>query len=102
MLVTGVTYRHPGLLAKIVASLDVLSAGRAVLGVGPAWYEREHRGPGVPFPPLAERFERLEETLQICLQMGDPDDVGAYEGRHVRLAETLGQPAPFSRPHRRC
>jgi F420-dependent oxidoreductase-like protein len=98
MLVTGVTYRHPGLLAKIVASLDVLSEGRAVLGIGAAWYEREHRGLGVPFPPLAERFERLEETLQICRQMWDPDDVGPYEGRHYRLAETLCQPAPLARP----
>ena len=69
LLVTGVTYRHPGLLAKIVSTLDVLSGGRAVLGIGAAWYEREHRALGVPFPPLAERFERLEETLQIVRQM---------------------------------
>ena len=74
LLVTGVTYRHPGLLAKIVTTLDVLSGGRAQLGIGAAWYEREHRGLGVPFPPLAERFERLEETLQICLQMWSDDD----------------------------
>ena len=98
LLVTGVTYRHPGLLAKIVATLDVLSSGRAALGIGAAWYEREHRGLGVPFPPLAERFERLEEALQICLQMWDPDAVGAYEGRHYQLAETLCLPAPLSRP----
>ena len=65
LLVTGVTYRHPGLLAKIITTLDVLSGGRAVLGLGAAWYEREHRGLGVPFPSTAERFERLEETLQI-------------------------------------
>ena len=68
-LVTGVTYRHPGLLAKIVTTLDVVSGGRAQLGIGAAWYEREHRGLGVAFPPLSERFERLEEALQICLQM---------------------------------
>jgi F420-dependent oxidoreductase-like protein len=99
LLVTGVTYRHPGLLAKIVATLDVLSAGRATLGIGAAWYEREHQGQGVPFPPVAERFERLEETLQICLQMWDPDQVGPYQGRHYQLTETLCQPAPLSRPH---
>src|SRR5919112_5209012 len=72
VLVTGVTYRYPGLLAKIVATLDVLSGGRATLGIGAAWYDREHEGLGVPFPPLAERFERLEEALRICLQMWDP------------------------------
>ena len=69
LLVTGVTYRHPGLLAKTVTTLDVLSGGRAQLGIGAAWYEREHLGLDVPFPPLAERFERLEEALQICRQM---------------------------------
>ena len=74
LFVTGVTYRHPGLLAKIVATLDVLSGGRAQLGIGAAWYEREHKGLGVPFPPVAERFERLEETLQICRQMWSDDD----------------------------
>src|SRR4051812_31635926 len=79
LLVTGVTYRHPGLLAKIVATLDVLSAGRAVLGIGAAWYEREHRGLGVPFPPLRDRFELLEETLQVVRQMWSEED-GPYEG----------------------
>jgi len=97
-LVTGVTYRHPGLLAKIVTTLDVLSGGRAMLGLGAAWYEREHLGLGVPFPPLAERFERLEETLQIVLQMWS-DDNGPYEGVHYRLAETLCSPPPIARPH---
>jgi F420-dependent oxidoreductase-like protein len=99
LLVTGVTYRNPGLLAKIVATLDVLSAGRAVLGIGAAWYDREHHGLGVPFPPVAERFERLEEALQICRQMWDREQVGPYEGRHYQLAETLCQPAPLSQPH---
>ena len=99
LLVTGVTYRNPGLLAKIGATLDVLSAGRAVLGIGAAWYDREHHGLGVPFPPVAERFERLEEALQICRQMWDPEQVGPYEGRHYQLAETLCQPAPLSQPH---
>ena len=98
LLVTGVTYRHPGLLAKIVTTLDVLSGGRAFLGLGAAWYEREHLGLGVPFPPLAERFERLEETLQICLQMWSDDD-GPYEGKHYQLAETLCVPQPIRQPH---
>jgi F420-dependent oxidoreductase-like protein len=98
LLVTGVTYRHPGLLAKIVSSLDVLSGGRATLGIGAAWYEREHRGLGVPFPPLTERFERLEEALQICLQMWDSTTNGPYDGRYYHLAETLCSPLPLSRP----
>jgi F420-dependent oxidoreductase-like protein len=97
LLVTGVTYRHPGLLAKIVTTLDVLSGGRAMLGIGAAWYEREHLGLGVAFPPIAERLERLEETLQICRQMWS-DDNGAYEGKHYRLAETLNVPPPIRRP----
>jgi F420-dependent oxidoreductase-like protein len=98
LLVTGVTYRHPGLLAKIVSTLDVLSGGRAELGVGAAWYEREHHGLGVPLPPLAERFERLEETLRICRQMWDQDEDGPFEGKHYQLAETLCHPAPISKP----
>ncbi|WP_314219926.1 LLM class F420-dependent oxidoreductase [Streptomyces zaehneri] len=97
-LVTGVTYRHPGLLAKIATTLDVLSGGRASLGIGAAWYDREHAGLGVAFPPTAERFERLEETLRICLRMWDPDDNGPFEGEHYRLAETLCVPAPVSSP----
>ncbi len=100
LLVTGVTYRHPGLLAKIVTTLDVLSGGRARLGLGAAWYEREHRGLGVPFPALAERFERLEETLQVCRQMWSEDD-GPFEGKHYQLAETLCVPAPIQRPRPR-
>ena len=98
LLVTGVTYRHPGLLAKIVTTLDILSGGRAVLGIGAAWFEREHRGLGVPYPALAERFERLEETLQICNQMWDPADNGPFEGTHYQLAETLCSPQPINRP----
>jgi F420-dependent oxidoreductase-like protein len=97
LLVTGVTYRHPGLLAKTVTTLDVLSGGRAMLGIGAAWYEREHLGLGVPFYPVAERLERLEETLQICLQMWSTDD-GPYEGRHYHLAETLNAPQPIRQP----
>jgi F420-dependent oxidoreductase-like protein len=100
LLVGGVTYRYPGLLAKTVTTLDVVSGGRAELGLGAAWYEREHRGLGVPFPPVAERFERLEETLAICLQMWSDDD-GPYEGKHYRLAETLCRPRPVSSPRPR-
>jgi len=98
VLVTGVTYRYPGLLAKTVATLDVLSGGRATLGIGAAWYDREHRALGVPFPPLAERFERLEEALQIAGQMWDPANEGPYEGKHYQLAETLCRPLPLKRP----
>ena len=97
LLVTGVTYRHPGLLAKIVTTLDVLSGGRAELGIGAAWYEREHNAFGVPYPPVRERLERLEETLQICLQMWS-DNNGPFTGKHYRLAETMLVPPPIRRP----
>lgn len=93
LLVTGVTYRHPGLLAKTVATLDALSDGRALLGIGAGWYEREHRGLGVPFPPLGERFDRLDETLRICRQMWSAD-TGPFEGTHFQLAETICAPVP--------
>src|ERR687884_1119184 len=98
LLVTGVMYRYPGLLAKTVTTLDVLSGGRGRLGIGASWYEREQRGLGVPVVPVAERFERLEETLQICLRMWS-DDNGPYHGRHYQLAETLCVPQPITRPH---
>ncbi|TQS44497.1 LLM class F420-dependent oxidoreductase [Cryptosporangium phraense] len=97
LLVTGVTYRHPGLLAKTVATLDVLSEGRAMFGIGAAWYEKEHRSLGVPFPPLAERFERLEETLRISRQMFSDDD-GPFEGTHYQLESTLCEPRPIQQP----
>ncbi|UIJ35685.1 LLM class F420-dependent oxidoreductase [Allobranchiibius sp. GilTou73] len=97
-LVTGVTYRHPGLLVKTVTTLDVLSGGRALLGIGAAWNEQEHRGLGVPFPPMKERFERLEETLQIALQMWAGDET-AYAGRHYQLERPLNVPQSISRPH---
>ncbi|WP_340318293.1 LLM class F420-dependent oxidoreductase [Rhizorhabdus argentea] len=100
LLVTGVTYRYPGALAKIVTTLDVLSGGRAELGIGAAWYEREHKGLGIPFPPVAIRFEQLEETLQICLQMWSDND-GRFDGKHFQLAETLCYPAPVSQPRPR-
>ncbi|UUT34414.1 TIGR03560 family F420-dependent LLM class oxidoreductase [Microbacterium elymi] len=97
-LVVGVTYRHPGLLAKTVTTLDVLSGGRAALGIGAAWYEREHHALGVPYPAIAERFERLEEAIRIALQMWS-DQTGPFEGKHYALAETLNSPAPVQRPH---
>ncbi|HEX3929894.1 MAG TPA: LLM class F420-dependent oxidoreductase [Nocardioides sp.] len=92
LLVTGVTYRHPGLLAKIVTTLDVLSGGRAMFGIGAAWYEREHLGFGVPFPATSERFERLEETLQIVRQGWHGG--GSYDGRHYQLADLTLVPQP--------
>ncbi|MCU1579716.1 MAG: family F420-dependent class oxidoreductase [Rhodoglobus sp.] len=97
-VVTGVTYRHPGLLVKTATTLDVLSEGRAFLGIGAAWYEREHLALGVPFPPLKERFERLEEALQIAHQMWSDND-GPYEGTHYQLAETICRPRPIQQPH---
>src|SRR3954447_10400359 len=100
LLVTGVTYRYPGLLAKTVTTLDVLSGGRAELGIGAAWYEREHRGLGVPFPPTAERFERLEEAIQICRQMWSDDD-GPYRAEHYELEATICRPQPVSAPRPR-
>ena len=93
LLVSGVTFRHPGVLGKIVATLDQLSGGRAVLGIGAAWYEGEHRALGVPFPPTAERFERLEETVRIVRRMWSADD-GPFDGRHYRLASTVCSPQP--------
>ncbi|MGH3565547.1 MAG: LLM class F420-dependent oxidoreductase [Pseudonocardia sp.] len=96
--VTAVVYREPGMLAKLVSTLDVLSGGRAWLGIGAAWNGAEARGLGLPFPPTAERFERLEEALQICLQMWGPDD-GPYRGKHYQLERTLNVPQPLTSPH---
>jgi F420-dependent oxidoreductase-like protein len=95
--VTAVSYREPGLLAKLVSTLDVLSNGRAWLGIGAAWNGDEATGLGLPFPGTAERFERLEETLQICLQMWSDED-GPYEGKHYRLGRTLNVPQPIRHP----
>ncbi len=96
-MVTGITYRHPGILVKTATTLDVLSNGRSWFGIGAAWFEREHEALGVPFPPLKERFERLEETIQIALQMWSANN-GAYTGKHYQLKETLCVPAPLTRP----
>jgi F420-dependent oxidoreductase-like protein len=97
-LVTGAVYRHPGILAKTVTTLDVLSGGRAWLGIGAAWNEEESRGLGIPFPPVAERFERLEETLQICLQMWGGDEA-PISGKHYTLERPLNSPQALTRPH---
>jgi len=97
-VITGTVYRDPGILAKMVTTLDVLSKGRAWLGIGAAWNEQESRGLGIPFPPVAERFERLEETLQICLQMWHGDE-SPYHGKHYQLERPLNSPQSLSRPH---
>ena len=97
-LVTGVIYRYPGVLVKTATTLDVLSGGRTYFGVGAGWYEREAIALGVPFPPMKERFERLEETVQIALQMWS-GNVGPYHGKHYRLEESLNSPQPISKPH---
>jgi F420-dependent oxidoreductase-like protein len=97
-LVTGTVYRHPGILAKTVTTLDVVSGGRAWLGIGAAWNEEESRGLGIPFPPVAERFERLEETVQICLQMWRGDEA-PYQGKHFQLERPLNSPQALTKPH---
>jgi F420-dependent oxidoreductase-like protein len=97
-LVTGAIYRYPGVLAKQVTTLDVLSGGRAWLGIGAGWDEEEARGLGIPFPPLDERFERLEEAVQICLQMWSGDE-SPYHGKHFHLERTLNSPQALTRPH---
>jgi F420-dependent oxidoreductase-like protein len=97
-LVSAVTYRPPGLLAKMVTTLDVLTGGRMMLGIGAGWNEEEATGLGMEFCPLQLRFERLEEALQVCLQMFS-DSTAHYRGRHYKLASTLNSPRPISRPH---
>jgi F420-dependent oxidoreductase-like protein len=97
-VMTGVHYRQPGLLAKTVTTLDVLSGGRAVLGIGAGWNEEESRGLGFPFPPVAERFELLEDALQLCLRMWSGDD-SSYQGRHVHAERPLNVPQALSKPH---
>jgi F420-dependent oxidoreductase-like protein len=100
-IATGVHFRYPGMLAKTVTTLDVLSGGRAALGIGAGHYEEETRGLGIPFPPLKERFEMLEETVQICLRMwsGERGDERPFEGKHYRLERPLNLPQSISRPH---
>jgi len=100
-MVTGVVYHHPGILAKTVTTLDVLSGGRAWLGIGAAWNEAESRGLGIPFPPIKERFERLEETLQICQQMweGKRGSEKPFRSEHYQLERPLNSPQSLTRPH---
>jgi F420-dependent oxidoreductase-like protein len=97
-MATGVIYRYPGILVKTATTLDVLSGGRTYFAIGAAWNEQESKGLGVPFPPIAVRFELLEEALQIAKQMWSADN-GPYHGKHNQLAEALNVPQPLSRPH---
>jgi F420-dependent oxidoreductase-like protein len=93
-MVTGVTYRNPALLAKIVTTLDVISSGRAILGIGAAWNDDEHAGYGYDFPPAGERLDRLEEALQICRAMFS-EPAPSFEGRHYRIRNVLNNPKPI-------
>jgi F420-dependent oxidoreductase-like protein len=96
-MVTAAVYREPGLLAKTISTLDVLSGGRMMLGIGAAWFEEEAAGLGLSFPPLRERFERMEEVLQICLQMWSGSEE-PFSGKHYQLARPLNHPLPPHRP----
>jgi F420-dependent oxidoreductase-like protein len=98
IMVTAVSYRQPGLLIKTVNTLDVLSKGRAYLGIGAAWYEQEAKGLGLDMPTLKERYERLEETLLIAKQMW-VDDSTPFSGKHYTLGYPVGHPLPISQPH---
>src|SRR6266568_4433979 len=97
-MATASPYWHPVLLAKTVTTLDVLSGGRAWLGIGAGDYEEEARGSGLPFPPLKERYERLEEMVQICLRMWQGDE-RPFEGKHYRIERPLNLPQSLTRPH---
>jgi F420-dependent oxidoreductase-like protein len=93
-MVTGVTYRNPALLAKEVTTLDIISRGRAILGIGAAWNEEEHVGYGFDFPPLGERLDRLEEALQICRAMFT-EEAPSFSGHYYRIREALNFPRPL-------
>jgi len=93
-MVTGVTYRNPAMLAKEVTALDVLSGGRAVLGIGAAWFDEEHEGLGFAFPPIKERFERLDEALRICRAMFT-EDSPSFEGRYYSIHDAVNRPRPI-------
>jgi F420-dependent oxidoreductase-like protein len=94
-LVTGVTYRNPALLAKIVTTLDIVSAGRAILGIGAAWNEGEHLAYGYEFPAVEERFERLEDALNVCRLMFSAEPAPVYPGRRHSIAGALNNPKPL-------
>jgi len=97
-MAVGVIYRHPGVLVKTATTLDVLCGGRSYFALGAAWFEGEAKGLGVPFPPIAERFERLEETLKIAKQMWSDKDA-PFDGEHYHLERALCRPQPLQRPH---
>jgi len=99
-LVTGVIYRHPAVLLKMVNTLDVLSGGRAYLGIGAAWYEDEAKGYGIPYPPTSERFEQLEDNLQLAKALWAGDEI-SFAGKHVSAPAVTNNPRPLSQPHPR-
>jgi len=100
VLVTGVIYRHPSVLMKMVNTLDILSGGRAYFGIGAAWYEDEAKGYGIPYPSTSERFEQLEDSLQLAKALWASDET-AFEGRHLSAPAVTNNPRPLSRPHPR-
>ncbi len=98
LLVTGVTYRHPSVLAAQALTIDHASHGRLELALGAAWFDKEHRELGIPFPPTADRFDLLEDTLEIVTRLFSGDEV-SYEGRRVSLHQASLRPRPVQRPH---
>jgi alkanesulfonate monooxygenase SsuD/methylene tetrahydromethanopterin reductase-like flavin-dependent oxidoreductase (luciferase family) len=99
-LVTGVIYRHPSVLMKMVNTLDILAGGRAYLGIGAAWYEDEARGYGIPYPSTAERFEQLEDNLQLAQALWGSDEI-SFAGKHFSAPAITNNPRPLSTPHPR-
>ena len=97
-MVTPITFRHPAVLAKMAASIDQLSNGRLELGLGAGWHDGEHKAFGLPYPNMAERFERLEESLQLTIATWTQDNV-TFEGKHYRLENITSYPKPVQRPH---
>lgn len=100
VLVTGVIYRHPAVLMKMVNTLDILSGGRAYLGIGAAWYEDEAKGNGIPYPSISERFEQLEDTLKLAKALWASDET-SFAGRHFSAPAITNNPRPLSSPHPR-
>jgi F420-dependent oxidoreductase-like protein len=100
VLVTGVIYRHPSVLMKMVNTLDILSGGRAYLGIGAAWYEEEAKGYGIPYPSTSERFEQLEDTLKLAKALWASDEI-SFAGKHFSAPAITNNPRPLSNPHPR-
>jgi F420-dependent oxidoreductase-like protein len=100
VLVTGVIYRHPSVLMKMVNTLDILSGGRAYLGIGAAWYEEEAKGYGIPYPSTSERFEQLEDNLKLAKSLWDSDEI-SFDGKHFSAPAITNTPRPLSNPHPR-